>query len=481
MRALNVFKGLSREETRLLLILGSGAYMLASSLTSINVALPEIQSEYGVSLSALKWVSIIGGIMVASLSLCFGRVGDLIGRRKVYRVGIFTYALGAALTATSPSFEFLMAFRVVMACGLAMSNPLAGAIIASTAAPERRGQIMGIFASFQAAGQLTGPTLGGIALDLVSWRAIFVTYAVIAGSLTVMQYFLLKGKEERRHEAFDYLGAGLLLVGYPSLLIALSFGPGEGWSAPLTLFWFGLAIVGLLSFCIRELKFDKPIFHFRFFRSLSFCIAMFTLVVANFVQNPVTLFTPLYLQKVLEINPFTVGLVMMALPISTLIAGPIGGRMADRYNPRLIAGLGAFLTMIAVLFYSRLGVESPLPLIIIPLSLVGLGGGFFRPANQVAVYADADRKDYGGLTAMLVLIGSLAGTLGTTITVAINESRASGDDPIAFADAQRFTFTALVPLLAASVLVSVIGRSTSKPRAEGEGATAPAEAPPAGR
>jgi MFS family permease len=346
-----------------------------------------------------------------------------------------------------------------MACGLAMSNPLAGAIIASTVAPGRRGQAVGIFASFQAAGMLTGPTFGGILLDLFSWRAIFIAYFGIGALLCLMQHFLLKGNEARRHEPFDYLGAVLLLAGYPSLLIALSLGPGEGWSAPLTLLWFVIAALGLTGFGVRELKFEKPIFHFRFFRNVSFCIAMFTLVVASFVQSPVTLFSPIYLQKVLDLDGFSVGLVMMALPISTLIAGPIGGRMADRYDARAIAGIGAFITLAAVLIYAQLGIEGPLLLVVVALVLVGLGAGFFRPANQVAVYADADRADYGALTAMLVLIQSLAGTLGTTIIVAISESRAPADTAEAFTEGQQFAFMLLIPLLAASVVVSFLGRT----------------------
>src|SRR5690606_7125749 len=111
-----------------------------------------------------------------------------------------------------------------------------------------------------------------------------------------------------RHEAFDYLGAVLLLFGYPSLLIGLSLGPGTGWGSPFTLLWFGIAAVGLSSFAVRELRFEKPIFHFRFFKSASFCVAIFTLVVASFVQNPVTLFSPIYLQKVLTLDVLSVGL-----------------------------------------------------------------------------------------------------------------------------------------------------------------------------
>ena len=473
MISLSPVKGMTGGEVKLLIVLGAGAFMLASTYGSINVALPHVQREFGISLSALKWVSIIGGIMVASLSLCFGRVGDLLGRRRIYRLGLIIYTLGAGLTALAWSFPSLMGFRVIMATGLAMSNPLAGAIIASTVAQERRGQAVGLFASFQAAGLLAGPTFGGAVLDLMDWRGIFFSYFVLGLVLCGAQYLSLRGAEERRHEPFDYLGALLLLVGYPSLLIGLSFGPGSGWGSTVTLFWLGVATVGLGSFVVRELRFEKPIFHFRFFRSATFSVAMFTLVVASFVQNPVTLFSPIYLQTVLSLDPLKVGLVMMALPISTLVAGPIGGKLADRYDPMIIAGIGAFVTLAAVLIYSRLGVEGPMLAVVVALVLIGLGGGFFRPANQVAVYANADRRDYGALTAMLVLIQSLAGTLGTTIAVAVSESRNAVEDASTFTSGQQLAFTLLLPLLVLSVIVSFlgVGRGSAK-RAETSSPTA---------
>jgi MFS family permease len=186
---------------------------------------------------------------------------------------------------------------------------------------------------------------------------------------------------------------------------------------------------------------------------------MFTLVIASFVQSPITLFTPLYLQNVLDVTPITVGILMMALPISTLFAGPIGGRLADRYDARVIAAAGALITFLAVLAYSRLGLNSPVLLILVPLVLVGIGGGFFRPANQVAVYATVSRNDFGSLSAMLSSIGSLAGTLGATIMVAVSESRSAVDNPEAFTSAQQFTFSALLPLLLLSAIVSLMGRS----------------------
>src|SRR5262249_50639885 len=146
-------EGLTREEVTLLLVLGPGSFVTASTIGTINVGLPAIQHEFGVSLSALKWVSIMGSIMMATLSLCFGRIGDIVGRRRVYRAGMAVYASGSGFAAAAISFPVLLAVRTVTATGIAMTLPLAGAIVASGVRPERRGQAIGLVASFSAAGQ----------------------------------------------------------------------------------------------------------------------------------------------------------------------------------------------------------------------------------------------------------------------------------------------------------------------------------------
>ena len=472
MKLLNAFQGLTRDEIKLLLVLGPGSFVIASTIGTINIGLPAIQDEFDISFSALKWVSIMGGIMMASLSLCFGRIGDIIGRKRVYKAGIIVYCVTSGLAAASVSFPTLMVARVPMAMGIAMSMPMTAAIVAASVRPEVRGQAIGMIASFSAAGMLAGPSLGGFGMELFGWRGVFLANMVVAGIVALLQHFILRGDDERRNEPFDFGGAILLLAGYPALLIALSLGPRSGWDTPLTLFFFGFAAVGLAAFAYRESHYPAPLFRFRFFTSLPFCIAIFTLVVASFVQSPITLFTPIYLQDVLLVPPVTVGVLMMALPLSTLIAGPIGGRLADRYDARVIAAVGAFITFLAVLSYSRLGIDSPAILILVPLTLVGVGAGFFRPANQVAVFATVDRSDYGSLSAMLSSIGSLAGTLGATIMVAISESRSPTNDPVAFTEAQQFTFSLLLPLLLLSVFVSLLGRSKPK-----EPSTVPASSP----
>ena len=142
-----------REELRALLVVCLGTFFHMQSVGSIGVLLSAIQKEFDTSLAAVQWIGLMGGIMLASLALCFGRAGDLFGRRMIFKLGLSLYAVGAGLAAVSGSFPQLLVFRCVMALGLAMAAPLAGAIIASIHSHESRGQALGWLAASIALGR----------------------------------------------------------------------------------------------------------------------------------------------------------------------------------------------------------------------------------------------------------------------------------------------------------------------------------------
>ena len=191
------------------------------SVGSISVSLSAIQKEFDTTLAAVQWIGLMGSIMLSSLSLCFGRAGDLIGRRTIFKTGIALYTAGAGLAAFSGSFPHLLASRCVMALGLAMAAPMAGAIIASVHGHEHRGKALGLLASSIALGRTTGPTIGGLILQFWGWRAVFLANCIfgVATCLTLSSIFT--GKEERTKVPVDYLGVISLIVGFPSFLIAL--------------------------------------------------------------------------------------------------------------------------------------------------------------------------------------------------------------------------------------------------------------------
>jgi MFS family permease len=196
---------------------------------------------------------------------------------------------------------------------------------------------------------------------------------------------------------------------------------------------------------------------FDLFQRLPFVVALTGTAVTAFAQNPMTLFVPLYLQSVLLLSPLDAGLLMVSFPLATLVAGPLGGRLADRYSPGLVAASGLAVLLGGVLVYAQLSLTTPPIAVLVPLVLAGAGGAIARPANQVVAYRCVTPEEYGSLAAMLNSAMMLAGTLGTTIAVAVAESMTDGTDSASFAVAQSRTFVLLLPVLALGVAVSLVG------------------------
>jgi EmrB/QacA subfamily drug resistance transporter len=431
------------------------------SVGSISVSLSAIQKEFDASLAAVQWIGLMGSIMLCSLSLCFGRAGDLIGRRTIFKTGLTLYTAGAGLAAFSGTFPQLLASRCVMALGLAMAAPMAAAIIASAHGHEHRGRALGLLAASIALGRTTGPTIGGAILQLWGWRAVFLANCIFGVATCVTMFLIFKGKEERRKVSVDYLGVISLVVGFPSFLIALTAGTRQGWDASEILLWLALAAAGIVSFVWRELHAEAPLMNLRYFRSIPFVRSMLSLVLATLAFYPVAIFGPIYLLNVIGTAPLTAGLAMATLPLCTTLLSPLSGRLADRFNPRWVAIIGLCIILLGGFFYARLGEDSTLIWIVFVLSILGAGIGLFVPANDKAAFSTVPSRDYGMLAAMLTAFGTGSGALGTTVAVVLAEvakkSRINAD-AAAFAYDQQFAFSSLLPLAALAVLVTLLGK-----------------------
>jgi len=443
----------------LLIVVCFGSFFHIQSIGSINVSLAAIQKEFDTSLAAIQWIGLMGAIMLSSLSLCFGRAGDLIGRKRLFAAGLTLYSLGAGAAAFSGSFPQLLASRCLMALGLAMAAPLAAAIVASAYPHDSRGQALGWLAASIALGRTTGPTIGGLLLQLWGWRSVFLGNLLFGMPTCLTLFWILRGREERRQGSLDLWGALFLVIGFPSVLIALSLGPRTGWNSPQTLFWFGMATIGLASFIWRELQTKAPLMNLAYLRQPALATALVSLVLATLAHYPVAIFGPLYLRNVIQASPLTVGLAMATLPLCTTLVSPLSGRLADRWNAVWVAILGLALIVSGLYFYGRLGTDSTMGEFLLVLALVGTGIGFFIPANEKASFVTVSTRDYGMLSAMLTSFNTGSGALGTAIAVALAEASSLGSDAsAAFAKAQQFAFTWLLPLAALAVLITLAGR-----------------------
>ena len=453
------------EERAILTVTCLAAFLFFNSFGSIGVALPAMQKQFGNSLSEIQWITLMGVVTISSLSFCFGRAGGRFGQRRLYKIGVVCYAAGAGFGAVSSSFMQLLGSRLVMAVGLAMALPMSTAIRAASFAPERRGQALGLFASAVAVGRMTGPAVGGFLLQLGGWTWIFWMNFIVGSSVTLAVLKIFRGPGEMQREVFDTWGALALLIGYPALLIALTFGSARGWRSAPVIAAFVLAGLGLASFVYIELRAKKPLIDLTLFKQRSLVAALLTIACINLLSYPIALAAPLYLQNVLGASAMGAGFLLAVLPLSTALASPISGRLADRFDAAQISGIGLALVVIGIAGYARLGTGSPLALVVLVFALLGGGIGVFTPANQKIAFASVSREDYGVLAAMLSSFGTAAGTIGTTVAVALMElggGKRLWTNGAAFADAQQFAFACLVPVGLIAIGIALASRRGSQ-------------------
>ena len=446
-----------REERRVLVVTCLAAFLFFNSFGSISVALPTIQKQFGSSLAEIQWVSLMGVVTISSLSLCFGKAGDLLGRRRIFKIGVALYTLGSGLGSLSGSFVQLLFARGVMAIGLSMAVPMSAAIIASSFTPDRRGQALGIFAAAVAVGRAAGPTIGGLLLYLWDWPAIFTMNFLVGLGVSCAVCRIFRGPGERQAGTLDIWGSVSVLIGYPALLIGFTLAANSGWQWNRFGWWFVVAAVALLGFVWVELKTASPLVDFRMLRRGSLSAALLSNLLITALYNPITICGPLYLHHVLSASPLAIGIILSLLPITTALTSPLSGRASDRMGTvrLVVAGLG--LISLGVFVYSRLGAESGFLPVALALGLVGMGVGIFTPANQKAAFSCVESEDYGVLSALLSSFTTAAGTLGTTAIVALLELKIAGldsHDPWVFASAQQFAFSWSLPLGILAMIVA---------------------------
>ncbi len=448
------------EERCVLTVTCLAAFLFFNSFGGISVALPAIQRQFGNSLAEVQWITLMGVVTISSLSFCFGRAGDIFGQRRLYKIGVALYSLGAGLAALATSFVQLLLSRGVMAVGLAMALPMSAAILAGTFGAERRGRALGLFASAIAIGRATGPSIGGFLMYLWSWRSIFMMNCIVGAAVTVAVFAIFKGPGNCRRGPFDVWGSLTLLIGYPSLLVGLTAMANSGWNGGQNAWWFVLATIAMSGFLWIEHQSPSPLIDLQLFRHRSLSLTLSSTALSNALLNPITICGPLFLENVLNASPLMVGMVLSALPLMTALASPISGRLVDRGDAGLVMTIGAGIIVLGVLAYARLGMHASYATVGIALGIVGLGTGVFVPANQKLAFAAVQTQDYGILSAMLSSFSTAAGSLGTATVVALMEVGRLGvkfNDPAAFVVAQQSAFTTLLPLGLIACLIAARG------------------------
>lgn len=417
---------------RTLIAVGFGTFMATMDFSIVNVALPTFSREFDRSPDTVVWAALGSSLVVTGLTLTAGRAGDLYGRKRVYLFGwaILTLALTAA--AFAQSLEQVIAFRLVQAVGVSLAIANSNAIVTDAFPDHERGRALGTVTSIVGAGLMSGPILGGAILELLDWRAIFYARIPIGVLAIVMGYFEIREAPRARIEnrRLDLPGAALLFTGLSSLLVAVNRGQSWGWTSPEVL---GLAVVGvagLAAFLVVESRVSSPILSLALFRIRRFASSLSSLTL-NFVgQSSVIFLTPFYLIDVRGFSTAETGLIISVVPLMMLVFAPLSGWVADRTGWAYQATVGIAIVSLGLFTLATLEADTPVPLVLGRLALVGLGSVIFGPPNTSTVMGSVPRQMLGTASASVATsrnVGNAVGlAVGSAVLVIVAGSAATG-------------------------------------------------------
>jgi EmrB/QacA subfamily drug resistance transporter len=441
----------------ILFVAGVGAFVTPFMGASLNIALPAIGSEFAMSAVALGWVATTYILATAALLVPFGKIADNYGRKKVYLWGTIIFSVASLLCGLSPTSTWLLVFRGVQGAGAALIFGTAVAILTSAFPPEKRGRALGINVAAVYVGLSVGPLLGGVLTERLGWRSIFFVAAVLGiGTASLM---LWKVKEEwlaAVRSRFDLPGSLM----YAAALVGITWGLSELPGAPGAVV-LALGIAGLLAFVWWETRTPTPVLDMHLFRhNRVFAFSNLAALISYSATFAVGFLLSLYLQEIKGLTPETAGLVLMAQPILMAGFSPFAGRLSDRIEPRVVASTGMSLTVVALLFFSFLGPQTPLGGVIPALAVLGLGLALFSSPNTNTIMSSVSPEYYGvaaATTATMRMVGQMLSMALAMLAFALTIGRVEITPEVqpAFISAIRITFAVFTGLCVIGTLASL--------------------------
>lgn len=393
-----------------------GIFMSTLDMSVANIALPTIMNELKANLTSAEWVVLIYLLVTTSLYLSMGRLSDMIGRKRIYTLGFVIFILASALSGLSQSMAQLIVSRGLQAIGASMLGSSSFAIVSTAFPPQELGKALGLNSAMAALGAMLGPTVGGMLVQAINWRAIFFVNVPVGLIGSLMAFLVLKESQnnssgDRTIRHFDYFGALLVVVILTSLLLSVtSLQRGLG-SSTLVRAGFALSAVALVIFFLWQLRVKKPLVDLKLFKNRLFAAGSSARIFGFAATGANTLSMPFYLQLAMGYSPLSSGLMMSASGLGIVVSAPISGWIADRTGERLVASFGLSLN-ISAFFLLAFFTPNSYAAIIVLLAMMGVGWGIFQAPNTRSVMNSVPKERYGiasGLVALSRDLGQVSG------------------------------------------------------------------------
>jgi EmrB/QacA subfamily drug resistance transporter len=440
--------------------------MLLSSLgiSIANVALPTLAEAFNASFQEVQWIVLAYLLTITTLIVSAGRLGDIIGRRRLMLTGIFVFTLASVLCGIAPTLWLLIAARAAQGLGAAIMMALTMAFVGETVPKAKTGSAMGLLGTMSAIGTALGPSLGGVLIAGVSWRTIFLVNVPL-GLLTFLLAHRTLPVDRRRPNAdrpsFDTIGTLLLALTLAAYALAMTIGRGS--FGPPNMALLLAAAFGMGLFVFAQARTASPLIRLAMFRDpvLSASLAMSALVSTVLMATLVV--GPFYLSRALGLDAAFVGIVLSVGPLVVALTGVPAGRIADRFGARRMTIAGLIAIAAGSFILSMLPTALGIPGYIAPIVVITIGYALFQTANNTAVMTDIGADQRGVTSGLLNLSRNLglitgASVMGAVFAFASAAIDITTADPQAVATGLRITF-AVAGILIVVALAIALGTS----------------------
>jgi EmrB/QacA subfamily drug resistance transporter len=465
----------------ILVLICFAQFMVVLDATVVNVALPSIQNDLGLSEANLQWIVNAYTLVFGGFLLLGGRAGDLLGRKRLFLGGLVVFTTASLLDGLAVNSGMLIGSRALQGLGAAFISPAALAIISTTFKEGAdRAKALGVWAAIAIGGSAVGLVLGGGLTQELSWPWIFFINVPVGIAVFLLSLRLVpESKDEAAHRSFDVAGAVSVTGGLMTLVYAIVQAQRDGWGSAQTIGTFVVSAVLLVGFVLVELRAKAPLVRLSIFRVRSLLTANVVMFLVASGLFAMFFFNSLYIQRVLGFGPLKAGLAFLPFTAGIMVSAGFASNFAPRLGVRPIAVGGMLVTGIGMLLLTRLPVDGSYAANVLPaLVVTSLGlGCVFVPLTLVAT-TGLENEDQGLASGLFNTSQQVGGALGLAILSTFAASRTSGEHGVsksaalvdgfhvAFAGGAVFVVVGLVALLA-------LLRRHHVERIEAEAATVP--------
>lgn len=400
-------------------------FMATLDSSIVNIALPVMSKKMGVDSSKIQLVVVSYLLIIVATILIFGRLGDMIGKARVFKGGIFLFTVGSLLCGITNSLYFLIIARVIQGIGASACMANNQGIITETFPANKRGKALGVTGTFVALGSLTGPPLGGFLIHISSWQYIFLINIPVGVITFFLALKILPTEKIKKVIKIDWLGAILFAMSVVPLFYVLTNWDNAAFNSIKTVFLITLALCSFIIFIVVEKRKKEPLLHLELFRNKLFSISILSAFISFVSIFCAIIIMPFYLQDVKELTPAGAGVIMMTYPLILAFTAPLSGNISDKIGSEFITFIGLTITSIGLFMMSGLTKASTTSALILSILIMSFGNGMFQAPNNSLVMSQAPKNKLGVAGSINSLIRNLGMVFGVSFSTTLLYDRMS--------------------------------------------------------